>query len=98
MAKTRGRKSSNSWAKCAGQYYRMHKHDKNIKSFSDVLKSPDFKKYYHTKIGKKHGGEGEEKNASFDANTESKDPAESPTMGGKSRKRKSSKRRTRRHR
>ena len=91
MAKTRGRKSSNSWAKCAGQYYRMHKHDKNIKSFSDVLKSPDFKKYYHTKCGKKHGGEGEEDN-------ESKDPVESPIMGGKSRKRKSSKRRTRRHR
>ena len=90
MAKTRGRKSSNSWAKCAGQYYRMHKHDKNIKSFSDVLKSPDFKKYYHTKIGKKHGGEGEEPAL--------KDPAESPIMGGKSRKRKSSKRRTRRHR
>ena len=43
----------NAWAKAAGQYYRDHKDDADIKDFSDVLKSPKFKAYYHSKYGKK---------------------------------------------
>ena len=43
----------NAWAKAAGQYYREHKDDADIKEFSDVLKSPKFKAYYHSKYGKK---------------------------------------------
>jgi hypothetical protein len=40
------------WAKAAGEYYRSHKNDPKINSFSDVLKSPDFKAYYNSKYGK----------------------------------------------
>lgn len=47
----RSRKPS-MWAKAAGEYYRSHKNDPKIKSFSDVLKSPDFKAYYASKYGK----------------------------------------------
>jgi hypothetical protein len=43
----------NAWAKAAGQYYSEHKNDADIKEFSDVLKSPKFKAYYHSKYGKK---------------------------------------------
>jgi hypothetical protein len=45
-------RKANMWAKAAGEYYRSHKNDPNIKEFSDVLKSPDFKKYYLSKYGK----------------------------------------------
>ena len=44
----------NAWAKAAGEYYRAHKKDPEIKEFSDVLKSPKFKAYYHSKYGKKN--------------------------------------------
>jgi len=49
-----GRRSRrvNMWAKAAGEYYHSHKNDPNIKEFRDVLKSPDFKAYYHSKYGK----------------------------------------------
>ena len=47
----RSRKPS-MWAKAAGEYYRSHKNDPKINSFSDVLKSPDFKAYYASKYGK----------------------------------------------
>jgi hypothetical protein len=44
-------KRANSWAKCAGEYYRAHK--KEFSSFSDVLKSNKFKAYYKNKTAKK---------------------------------------------
>ena len=57
MAKgqTGGRRTRrvNAWAKAAGEYYRSHKNDPDIKEFSDVLKSPKFKAYYQSKYGKK---------------------------------------------
>jgi hypothetical protein len=43
----------NAWAKAAGEYYRSHKNDPDIREFSDVLKSPKFKAYYQSKYGKK---------------------------------------------
>jgi len=55
MAKTVGgrrTRKANMWAKAAGEYYRSHKNDPKIKEFRDVLKSPDFKKYYLSKYGK----------------------------------------------
>jgi len=42
----------NAWAKAAGEYYRSHKNDPDIREFSDVLKSPKFKAYYQSKYGK----------------------------------------------
>jgi len=45
-------RKANMWAKAAGEYYRSHKNDPKIKEFRDVLKSPDFKKYYLSKYGK----------------------------------------------
>jgi hypothetical protein len=42
------------WAKAAGEYYRKNKGTNGIESFSDVLKSPEFKQEYHAKYGK-HG-------------------------------------------
>jgi|UniRef100_A0A6C0DWX3 hypothetical protein len=104
MPKTRRRSSSNSWAKCAGEYYRKHKHDKDISSFSDVLKSKKFKEYYHSKNGKhskKRGGDGDDSDGkSSNEESDQKNPvdSESSLFGGKSRKRKTSKRRSRRHR
>jgi hypothetical protein len=57
MAKgqTGGRRTRrvNAWAKAAGEYYRSHKNDPDIKEFSDVLKSPKFKAYYQSKYGNK---------------------------------------------
>ena len=52
------RKTSN-WAKAAGEFYRKNKGKNGIETFSDVLKSAEFKKEYHAKYGKtkKHGGE-----------------------------------------
>ena len=48
-------RKSNSWAKAAGEYYRAHKNEVN--SFSDVLKSRDFRAFYNKKYkGKKRGG------------------------------------------
>jgi hypothetical protein len=42
----------NKWAKEAGKYYQLHKgKDPEIQEFSDVLKSPKFKEYYHSKYG-----------------------------------------------
>jgi hypothetical protein len=51
-SKRRRTRKANMWAKAAGEYYRSHKNDPNIKEFRDVLKSPDFKKYYLSKYGK----------------------------------------------
>jgi len=57
VKQTGGRRTrkANMWAKAAGEYYRSHKNDPKIKEFSDVLKSPDFKKYYLSKYGKGKG-------------------------------------------
>ena len=58
--KTKKVRKSNSWAKAAGEYYRAHKNEVN--SFSDVLKSADFRAFYNKKYkGNKRGGEGENK-------------------------------------
>jgi len=46
----KGKRKMNLWAKAAGEYY--HEHQNEVKSFSDVLKSPEFKEYYRTKYGK----------------------------------------------
>jgi hypothetical protein len=40
------------WAKSAGEYYRKNKGKNGIESFSDVLKSPDFKNEYYKKYDK----------------------------------------------
>jgi hypothetical protein len=40
------------WAKAAGEYFRKNKGKNGIESFSDVLKSNDFKKEYYAKYGK----------------------------------------------
>jgi hypothetical protein len=45
-------KKASMWAKAAGEYYRKNKGKNGIQSFSDVLKSSDFKQEYHTKYGK----------------------------------------------
>jgi hypothetical protein len=50
-------RKANMWAKAAGEYYRSHKNDPKIREFSDVLKSPDFKKYYLSKYGKGKGSQ-----------------------------------------
>lgn len=44
------KRKMNLWAKAAGEYYRAH--EKEVNSFSDVLKSPEFKEYYRTKYVK----------------------------------------------
>ena len=46
----KGGRKMNNWAKAAGEYYRAHKGD--FESFSEVLKSPEFRKYYNEKYGK----------------------------------------------
>ena len=58
QGQTGGRRTrkANMWAKAAGEYYRSHKNDPKIKEFSDVLKSPDFKKYYLSKYKGKGKG------------------------------------------
>jgi len=54
--KTKKARKSNSWAKAAGEYYRAHKNEVN--SFSDVLKSADFRAFYNKKYkGNKRGGD-----------------------------------------
>ena len=47
-------RKTSMWAKSAGEYYRKNKGKNGIESFSDVLKSPEFKAEYHAKYGK-HG-------------------------------------------
>lgn len=51
--KRRTAKKINSWAKCAGEYYRSHKNE--FSSFAEVLKSPKFKQFYKNKMS---GGDG----------------------------------------
>ena len=45
-------RKASMWAKAAGEYYRKNKGKNDIESFSDVLKSNDFKKEYYAKYGK----------------------------------------------
>jgi hypothetical protein len=45
-------RKASMWAKAAGEYYRKNKGKNGIESFSDVLKSSDFKAEYHAKYGK----------------------------------------------
>ena len=52
MGKTKKRSGGgNAWSKAAGEYWNDHKKDEDIKSFSDVLKSPKFRAYYNSKYG-----------------------------------------------
>lgn len=52
--RARKTRKMNTWAKAAGEYYREHKNEVN--SFSDVLKSKDFKAFYNKKYKNKKGG------------------------------------------
>jgi len=45
-------RKASMWAKAAGEYYRKNKGKNGIESFSDVLKSSEFKQEYHAKYGK----------------------------------------------
>jgi hypothetical protein len=45
-------RKASMWAKAAGEYYRKNKGRNGIESFSDVLKSSDFKAAYYAKYGK----------------------------------------------
>lgn len=45
-------RKASMWAKAAGEYYRKNKGKNGIESFSDVLKSADFKAEYYAKYGK----------------------------------------------
>jgi hypothetical protein len=45
-------RKTSMWAKAAGEYYRKNKGKNGIESFSDVLKSADFKAEYYAKYGK----------------------------------------------
>jgi hypothetical protein len=45
-------RKASMWAKAAGEYYRKNKGQNGIESFSDVLKSSEFKQEYYTKYGK----------------------------------------------
>ena len=45
-------RKASMWAKAAGEYYRKNKGKNGIESFSDVLKSSDFKSEYYAKYGK----------------------------------------------
>jgi hypothetical protein len=47
-------RKTSMWAKAAGEYYYKNKGQNGIESFSDVLKSPEFKAEYNAKYGK-HG-------------------------------------------
>ena len=49
-----------TWAEEAGKYYRKNVGKNGIESFTDVLKSSDFKKQYYA--GVKRGGDGESVN------------------------------------
>jgi hypothetical protein len=91
-------RKSNSWAKAAGEYYRANK--SKVESFSEVLKSADFRKYYNKKYKMKKGGEGEtdtpptpdEGTVPMAADTDGGDPTSvtknplAPVSGGKSSK------------
>ena len=48
-------RKASMWAKAAGEYYRKNKGKNGIESFTDVLKSSDFKNSYHAKYGKTMG-------------------------------------------
>jgi hypothetical protein len=48
-------RKASMWAKAAGEYYRKNKGKNGIESFTDVLKSSDFKNSYHAKYGKTVG-------------------------------------------
>lgn len=63
-------RKASMWAKEAGEYYRKNVGKNGIESFTDVLKSSDFKKQYYAKNGKagakgsrKRGGDGDAVNA-----------------------------------
>jgi hypothetical protein len=69
-------RKASMWAKEAGEYYRKNVGKNGIESFTDVLKSSDFKKEYYAKNGKagaktngnvkgsrKRGGDGDAVNA-----------------------------------
>jgi hypothetical protein len=58
MARKEAKKPS-TWAEEAGKYYRKNVGKNGIESFTDVLKSSDFKKQYYAKNSMKRGGEGE---------------------------------------
>jgi hypothetical protein len=45
-------RKASMWAKAAGEYYRKNKGKNGIESFSDVLKSVEFKQEYYAKYGK----------------------------------------------
>ena len=47
-------RKTSMWAKAAGEYYRKNKGMNGIESFSDVLKSPEFKQEYYAKYGKQN--------------------------------------------
>lgn len=58
-------RKASMWAEEAGKYYRKNVGKNGIESFTDVLKSADFKMQYHAKNGKanrnrKRGGDGGE--------------------------------------
>jgi hypothetical protein len=63
MARKEGRNKTarkpRTWAQEAGKYYRKNVGKNGIESFTDVLKSADFKKQYYVKNGMKRGGDGE---------------------------------------
>ena len=76
MARKEAKKPS-TWAEEAGKYYRKNVGKNGIESFTDVLKSSDFKKQYYAKNSMKRGGEGEGEVAP--ANTTAVGPAPTNT-------------------
>ena len=63
MARKEGRNKTarkpRTWAQEAGKYYRKNVGKNGIESFTDVLKSTDFKKQHCVKNGMKRGGDGD---------------------------------------
>ena len=80
MARKEAKKPS-TWAEEAGKYYRKNVGKNGIESFTDVLKSSDFKKQYYAKNSMKRGGEGEAASvaAPAPANTTAVGPAPANT-------------------
>jgi gas vesicle protein len=68
-----------TWAEEAGKYYRKNVGKNGIESFTDVLKSDDFKKQYYAKNDMKRGGEGEAASVAAPANTTAVGPAPANT-------------------
>jgi hypothetical protein len=71
-------RKQSTWAEEAGKYYRKNVGKNGIESFTDVLKSSDFKKQYYAKNGMKRGGEGEAASVAASANTTAVGPAPAP--------------------